>query len=948
MKVSLRVAATALVAAALCACATTSAPGAAGKAATAAPAGGPNAGTSAPVAASGSATAGKAGSPANASGAAPAGATPAAAPSGAPATAPGAPRPFADVIKDAKELKGFLTLWQKDEKTWLEIRSDQLDRPFFFVPSLAQGLGETFFWPGLMGGEQVVVLRRVGNSVQLVAKNLEVRAPAGTPLEVAVRESYSDSLLAATAVASAPHPERKSILVDATALFGGDLAGATTRLDAAYRIGYTLDRANTSIERVRATEQGTFITVRQHFAVPKLPAPPVTPLPPGTPTPSTPVALPDGRSLFLTYTYTLAPLPAEPMRPRVADQRVGHFTTAFWDFATSDKGDARTHFIERWRLEKKIPGAEASEPKEPILVWMDKNIPEQYREAVKSGILEWNKGFERAGFRNAIEVRQQPADAEWTTLEGTRHLAVRWFAQQGPGATAVGPRVSDPRTGEILLGAAIIPQNWLRFSNGFLRDQQPRLNSLQETGLEGFNPPPLTAASLAQLLDGQQCSYGLDALEQSAFAFELMAARGDIRPGSPEAKQFVSDSLKDVVMHEVGHALGLRHNFRGSTGIKFEQLRDAAFTRQRGISNSVMDYNARNIPLENEAVADYHQTTLGNYDHWAIEYAYREIAPENEAAELARIAARSATDSSLAYATDEDVIAALGGAIDPLVNQWDLGEEPLAYYKRSMLLARELWTRTKQRELAPGDDFTVFRRNLQRGLGQFAGVVAPLSRYVGGVHTSRQLAGYSSGGLFTPVSVAQQREALNLLTREVFSSDSFRFDPAFMSKLGVDHLDRLMSGRTPMLNPDFSLASSVLAIQRTALDQLMGDGVAVRLADAESKVTDKRQLLSLAEVHARIADSVWSELKTGAEIDSLRRNLQREHARRVATGLVRPSSAIAADIRAVNRQVAVKLQADLQRVLGNSNLSATTRAHLAESASLLSDALKAPMVRSGV
>jgi len=196
--------------------------------------------------------------------------------------------------------------------------------------------------------------------------------------------------------------------------------------------------------------------------------------------------------------------------------------------------------------------------------------------------------------------------------------------------------------------------------------------------------------------------------------------------------------------------------------------------------------------------------------------------------------------------------------------------------------------------------------------------------------------------------VARQREALELLTREVFSSGSFRFDPDFMSRLGVDHLNRFMHGNAPMLNTDFSLASSVLAIQRTALDQLMGDGVAARLADAETKVADKRQLLSLAEVHARIADSVWSELKTGAEIDSLRRNLQREHARRVATGLVRPSTAVAADVRAVNRQVAVRLQADLQRALGNSNLSATTRAHLAESASLLADALKAPMVRSGV
>ena len=944
MKMFLRVAATTLVAAALSACATTSTPGAAGKVASTAPSGSPKAGTSAaPAAGSSAAPAGKAGGPAGASGAAPA-----AAPSGAPPTPPGAPRPFAEVIKDAKELKGFLTLWQKDEKTWIEIRSDQLDQPFFFAPSLAQGLGEQFFWPGLLGREQVVVLKRVGNTVQLLAKNLAVRAPAGTPLAVALQESYSDSLLASAAVASAPHPERKSVLVDATALFSGDLAGAMTQLDSAYRIGYALDRANTSIERVRATEQGTFITVRQHFAVPKLPAPPVTPPPPGTPTPSTPAALPDGRSLFLTYTYTLAPLPAEPMRPRPADQRVGHFTTAFWDFANTEKGDARTHYVERWRLEKKDALAQVSEPKEPILVWMDKNIPEQYREAVKSGILEWNKAFEKAGFRNAIEVRQQPADAEWSTLEGTRHLAVRWFAQQGPGATAVGPSVSDPRTGEILLGAAIIPQNWLRFTNGFLRDHQPRLSSLEASGLEGFNPPPLPAASLAQLLDGQQCSYGLDALEQAAFGFELMAARGAIQPGSPEAKRFVEGALKDVVMHEVGHALGLRHNFRGSTGIKFEQLRDAAFTRQRGISNSVMDYNGLNIPLENEAVADYNQTTLGNYDYWAIEYAYREIAPENEAAELARIAARSAADPSLAYATDEDVIAALGGAIDPLVNQWDLGEEPLAYYKRSMLLARELWTRTKQRELAQGDNFSVYRRNLQRGLGQFAGVVGPLSRYVGGVHTSRQLAGYTSGGLFTPVPVAQQREALNVLTREVFSSGSFRFDPVFMSKLGVDHLDRFRPGMAPMLNTDFSLASSVLAIQRTALDQLMGDGLAARLADAESKVADKRQLLSLAEVHARIADSVWSELKTGAEIDSLRRNLQREHVRRVATGLVRPSSAVAADVRAVNRQVAVKLQADLQRSLGSANLSATTRAHLAESSALLADALKAPMVRSGV
>jgi hypothetical protein len=876
---------------------------------------------------------------------------PAAANPGAPkvaAAAPAALKPFAEVIKDAKEMKGFLILWQKDDTTWLEIRNDQLDQEFFFAPSLAQGLGENFFWPGLMGEEHIVVFRRSGKNLQLLARNMSVRAPAGTPLEVALRESYSDSLLAAAPVVSAVHPDRKSFLVDASALFGGDIAGAQTQLETAYRMPYSLDRGNTAIDRVRATERGTFITVRQHFAVPKLPAPPVKPPPPGTPQPSTPDALPDGRSLFLAYTYTLAPLPTEPMHPRVADQRVGHFTTAFWDFANTDRGDARTHYVMRWRLEKKDPKAEVSEPREPILVWMDKNIPQQYREAVKSGILEWNKAFERAGFSNAIEVRQQPADAEWSTLEGTRHLAVRWFAQQGPGATAVGSTQSDPRTGELLRSAAIIPQNWLRFTSGFLRDQQPRLGDAQQTGLEGFNPPAPSAASLAELAEGRQCSYGVEALEQAAFGFELMVARGDIRPGSAEAKRFVDGALKDVVMHEVGHALGLRHNFRASTGVTLEQLRDPAFTARRGISNSVMDYNGLNIPLDNEKVADYSQRTLGTYDYWAIEYAYLEIPVDREAAELARIAGRSASDSGLAYATDEDVISQLGGAIDPLVNQFDLGDEPMAFYRRNFALARELWVHTQKRELAPGDDFTVYRRNLQRGLRQVAGAVRPLSKYVGGVYTSRQLAGSPNAALFRPVPAAQQREALKLLTREVFSSDSFRFEPGFMTRLGVDQLDRDIEPRAPTLNGDFSLASTVLAIQRNALDQLMGDGVAARLADAETRVVDRRQLLSLAEVHSRVADSVWSELRTGAEIDSLRRNLQREHVRRVAAGLVRASTPVAADVRAVNRQVAVKLQADLQRALGNPKLSAIARAHLAESASLLGEALKAPMVRSGV
>ncbi|MCA3217628.1 MAG: zinc-dependent metalloprotease [Burkholderiales bacterium] len=837
-------------------------------------------------------------------------------------------RPFADVVRDAKEAKGFFTVWTKDDRTWLEIRPEQLEQPMFFGNSLASGLGERFFLPGLMGQEHVVVLRRVGNNLQLVARNMRVRAAAGTPLEAAVRESYSDSLLAAAPVVSAPHAERKSFLVDAAVLLGTDLPGAQTALESAFRLSYAFDRANSNIERARTSESGTIVTFRKHFAVPKLPAPPLTPPPPGTPQVPPPQALPDARSLFLSFAYTLAPLPAQPMRPRLADQRVGHFTTAFWDFGNPASGDARTHYVERWRLEKKDPAAELSEPKEPILVWMDKNIPEAHREAVRGGIVEWNKAFERAGFRNAIEVRQQPADADWSTVEGTRHLAVRWFAMQGPGAVAVGPSQSDPRSGEILRGAAIIPENWVRIGTQAVNEWLTR--------------PP--AATLSELIEGRQCSYSLDALEQAAFGYELLAARGELRPGSPEAERYIADSLKDVVMHEVGHALGLRHNFKGSTGVKFEQLRDAALARQRGISNSVMDYNALNIALEGEPATVLNQVTLGEYDYWAIEYAYRELTPEREREELARIAGRSSGNPALAYATDEDVIPIAGGAIDPLANQWDLGPDPLAYFKRRFVLSRELWQRTQTRRLTPDESYALLRRNLQRGLSQIGAVTPLVAKYVGGVYTARDLPG-ASRALLAPVPPAQQREALAVLAREVFAVDSFRFDPDFMSRLGVDHLDRLANPAGPQFNTDFSLANAVLNIQRGALDQVMSDAVAARLADAETKQRDRGSVFTLAEMHRRLYDAIWSELKSGAAIDSLRRNLQREHARRLAAGLVRPAAPVAADVRAVNRQVAMRLKTELQQAQGRSG-DAITRAHLSETLALIEQALSAPLTKA--
>ncbi len=855
-----------------------------------------------------------------------------------PPVVPGAPPPFAEVTRDAKRADGHLPVWTRDDRTWIEIPAALLEQPMFLGSSISGGLGERGFFAGLMGREQIVALRRVGNTVQLVARNLHARAPAGTPLARAVAESYSDSLLGAAPLAAAPQLQSKALLVDAALLLGGDLTGTQTSLEATFRMPYSLDRANSSIERVRTQATGLHLTMRQHFAVSRLPAPPA--FSPGGPPPNPaampnpPQSLPDARSLFLGITYTLAPLPAQPMKPRLADPRVGYFTSSFVNFGDDTQEGRRTHFIERWRLEKKDPAAALSEPKEPIRVVLDRNIPEPWRAPLREAALEWNKAFERAGFRNAISVEQQGADADWHTTEGTRLLAVRWFAQDGPGSTAVGPSQSDPRSGEILRGAAIIDENRVRVFRARAAEGVPRwADPVQASAPTAFAPRLV------------QCSYGEEAFEDARFGFDLLVERGLLDPGSPEAERYILEALKNVTMHEIGHALGLRHNFRASTAVTPAQLRDRSYTQANGLSASVMEYNAQNLPLAGEPVADYNMTTLGAYDHWAIEYGYREFASaEEEKKGLQQLAARSEREPALAYATDEDL-----SNNDPLVNQRDLGNDPLAFAQRQIKLARELWDRTTTRALAADEDLSIYRRALSRVLGSLGTSLPLATKYVGGTFTSRAKAG-ANQPLLVPVPAPQQRQALDLVVAELFGNASFKFDPRVMSRLGIDASDRTGANRSAGV--DFSLPTAVLGLQRGALDNLMSDTLAGRLADAESKVADPRQLLSYAEVQDRLSQAVWAELgsasKGTAEIDSLRRNLQREHLRRLAGALLRPGAATAADVRAVHRQAALQLQARLSAAVAARRGSSLVRAHLEDSLAILNEALKAPLIKQGV
>jgi len=847
----------------------------------------------------------------------------AAAAAAAAVAALGNQKPFADVIKGANEIPGYFNLYQRDDKVWIEIPPEQFDQPFFFAFNLSTGIGEKMLFGGLTLDSFVASFHRLSpTQVQLIARNTDFYATPSTPEARAVGAAFSDSLLAAAPVVSQPHPERKSVLVEANMLLFADIPGANAMLERAYRQSYSFDARNSSITKVRATPDLVAIDINAHYALQR-----VSQAAPGGSYPTPPATVPDIRSLFLGFYYSIAKLPAEPMHPRPADARIGYFTQERYDFSNDHALTPKVSLIERWRLEKKDPAAEVSEPKQPIVFWIDRTIPIKYRQAIVDGVLEWNKAFEKAGFKDALEARIQPDDADFDTLD-VRHASIRWMPSARPMFGGIGQVQVDPRTGEILEADIGI--------------DPARLRSSRAMRVEQINPtiPSMTRMSHPERLCMQQ-DY---AAQELNFAFDLLEARGDLDPDGPEAEAFVLADLKDTTMHEVGHALGLRHNFRASTVYSQAQLSDSQFTREHGIAGSVMEYNAVNISLTGERQGAFGMTTLGPYDYWAIEYGYKEVPRDSEAGELRKIAARS-NEPLLAYATDEDS----DFAIDPAVNRGDLGSDPLEFARRRLQLVHELWNRWQDRELKADESYAVLRRTVARGLVVIGRSSASVTKYIGGVSTLRDQPGSPRPPL-DPISAAKQREALDIIAAGLFSADSFRFKASFMRRLQVDYLDHndLFDIGLSAPGVDYSLPAQVLRIQRDVLGTLLSDAVAQRIIDSEVKLDDPRGGFRLSELYTSLHRSIWSELKNAQEIPPLRRSLQREHLARVANALVRPSTGMPADARALLRSDARLLRDELKVAAARARLSPETQSHLAESLSTLDEALKAPLQRQGV
>lgn len=860
-----------------------------------------------------------------------------------PQQTPPPEKPFADIVKDAEVLTGLFTLYRKDDKVYLEIAPAQFGQIYLLSPTMESGLGERGLYGAQVLGEFVFAFEKVGKTVQFVQKNVHYKAADKTPIQRAVARSFTDSVLGTAKIESLPHPERKSVLIDLGNIMVEDIPLIGFALESTYRFPYKLDKPSSHIAMVKSFPLNIEIDTALNFSIERPPVPPLTPAPPSVPQPAPPVASPDLRSLQFRIRYSLSAISQTSFRPRLADDRVGHFLAMYQDFSDDTKETPYVRYVTRWNLEKADPGAPLSPPKEPIIFWLENTVPVKHRQAVTEGILLWNRAFERIGFKDAIIVKQQPDDADWDPAD-VRYNTIRWFVSTDAGF-AIGPSRANPFTGQIYDADIGFTENIVRFTYQQFESQvQPLADSS-----DGSDKNPLFSP-LSNKDPRYFCNYAQGGVREAAFGYSLLEARG-LLDNSAAKEQFVKDFLVHVTAHEVGHTLGLRHNFRASTIHPVDKLQDTAMTLETGLTGSVMDYTPVNLAPDGSRQGQYWQTTLGPYDYWAIEYAYKPIVAgnaEGELPELRKIASRVA-DPALAYGTDEDSF--YPAATDPRTNQWDFGSDPLKFYPERIKLVHKLWNGLETKAAKQGEGYQSLRRGFNLGFGELQRALLNTSKYIGGIYHNRDHVGDPGGRLpYEPVPAAQQHKALEILSTYAFSNHAFDFPPSLLNKLAIDRFWTFEGDffGTPRL--DYPIHQQVIGIQRVLLDRMYNPTLLARLQDLEEKYPNPRDAFTMTDLFQGLQEAIWSEVNVageGVEINSFRRALQREHLKRLTNLVLRPSPNTPEDAATLARYNLTQLRARMQRSLAirSPGMNLTTRAHLQESMARIDEALKAQQQR---
>ena len=821
---------------------------------------------------------------------------------------------FKNVIKDYQKIDGLFTIYWNDEKNkaFLAILPDQIEK--IHLAGLTRQSGDGYYLDGSsMLDEYPFMFKQVGERVQFVNVNVKFRTDEDSPFRRSVERHTSNSILSSTKIESKPHPESGAILVDIGTLFIYDIEQINRKSQGIY----SFDRKDSYFKDLKSFPFNTEIEIALHFKGKKG---------------KYIYTLPSSTSVLINYHVSLSAIPETDYQPRLADDRVGHFVTIYQDYTDVRKISPYIRYVNRWNLEKKNPQAKISEPKKPIVYWLENSIPYELRDAVREGILAWNEAFEAAGFKNAVVVKQMPDDAEWDPAD-VRYSTVRWLFQPGSGY-AVGPSRANPYTGELYDADIRISADFVR---SFYREQTEFIAPiLGQVSMDFESEEPTEEFS------SEMCQYGDHLREEMASGWDAMTTTGVLKGTDEELQNYIHNGLVDLILHEVGHTLGLRHNFKGSSIYSIEQLSDPKFTRKYGISGSVMDYQPINV-FDGET---FFQTKPGTYDYWAIEYAYKQPDRSGHPEEkfLESIASRS-TDPLLRYGTDEDTFGQSTRGMDPHSNAWDLTDDPMAYYQKRFEMSQELIELIPEYFEKTGEKYSKIRRVFGRGLRHYLGAARNIAKYIGGIHHSRHHIGDPGGdNPFSIVPAKKQREALNFILKNILAENAFNFDPDLLNKLAPEREWDFKGSVWRMSRIDYPIHDYVRFIQSGSIYRLHHPRIFARIRDNELKFPKGESIYTLTEHFQKITQSLWSELEQNNNINSFRRDLQKSHVNVLSIILLNKRNYFHSDAVALARASLKILHGEIKESIETGYFDDYTQAHLSELANVIQSVYKAQTV----
>jgi Met-zincin/Domain of unknown function (DUF5117) len=829
---------------------------------------------------------------------------------------------------------GLFKMWYNDQRLLILIKSSDLDKEFIVLTSIAKGISRNDVIGGMYLGfddDVIWVFKKVGDNLHVLRRNPRFLANPGTPEADAVSMAYSDSVLYALPIVT---DAEGGHLVDFTRAFMND----------DQQIGRSIGFPGPPFHFVPDRSTWAKIKVFKDNAELRVAA-----VYSGMQNLQTVI---DPRGVQIQVHYGISRLTATDYKPRKADDRVGYFLTVRKNFSDKEDDQHFVRYINRWNLKKESPESAVSAPVKPIVFYIEKTVPKNLRPWVAEGILEWNKAFEKLGFYNAVHV-YQPGDYEKREdeidPEDINYNFFRWITAEA--GFAIGPSRVNPKTGEILDADILFDDSFLRYWKQEYEVMTPQtmaeLFGHSTAKLADVNKLTEEAHHLMEQGSHCRCTYCRGMQHQMGFAASVLMAKGATDAKGKLPEEFVHQALKEVVMHEVGHTLGLRHNFKASA---WKELKDVTQKKPgEAIVASVMDYNPANISPAGTSQGDYYTTTIGPYDYWAIEYGYKEISG-SESTELGKIAARC-SEPALQYATDEDVFF----GSDPLVNLFDLGHNPMDFANRQMKLSTELMPKLLERAVKKGEGYQKARQAFNKMFQEYWRTAQYAAKFPGGLLVNRDHDGDPNARApFTMVDVKQQRDAMKLLAEHVFSAP--KYDPKLLNYLPASHW--LHWGMAFPFRLDYPIYETVGLMQEFILFDLLNSRTLARLHDNELKVVGDGDRYTAAEHLRMLVEAIfseWKEAKAGKYTDSspyiagFRRNLQRMALTDLAF-FVQESFSGPEDIRTLARMHLTTLDSQVKAILDQKDLKLDdySRAHLLDSQKRIHQILNAQLIIQSV